>query len=113
VLDLGNGHFVMYAHLQPGSLRVKLGEKVKSGQILALLGNTGNSDAPHLHFQMMDTNSPLGAEGIPYELRTFTQTGVIDDSDAIDAGKSWQPKNPKVVKHEMEFPVDNAVVNFP
>jgi hypothetical protein len=51
VLDLGHGRFALYAHLQPGSLKVKLGDKVKAGQVLARLGNSGNSDAPHLHFQ--------------------------------------------------------------
>jgi hypothetical protein len=69
IFDLGQGRFALYAHLQPGSLRVKLGDKVKAGDALARLGNSGNSDAPHLHFHLMDANSPLGAEGLPYELR--------------------------------------------
>jgi murein DD-endopeptidase len=38
--DLGKGHFALYAHLQPGNLRVKLGDTVKAGQVLALLGNS-------------------------------------------------------------------------
>jgi murein DD-endopeptidase len=66
ILDLGAGRYALYAHLQPGSARVKVGDKVHRGQVLALLGNTGNSDAPHLHFHIADTNSPLGAEGLPY-----------------------------------------------
>ena len=45
-LDLGNGRYAHYAHLQPGSLRVKVGDHVKTGQVLALLGNSGNSDSP-------------------------------------------------------------------
>ena len=63
ILDLGGGNFCMYAHLQPGTLKVKAGENVKRGQVLALLGNSGNSTEPHLHFQVMDSASPLGAEG--------------------------------------------------
>jgi murein DD-endopeptidase len=58
-LDNVFGNYVtpaLYAHLQPGNLRVKLGHTVKAGQLLALLGNSGNSDAPHLHFQLMDAN---------------------------------------------------------
>lgn len=43
------------------------------------LGNSGNSDAPHLHFQLTGGNSPMGSEGIPYELEVFTQLGVLDD----------------------------------
>jgi murein DD-endopeptidase MepM/ murein hydrolase activator NlpD len=81
--------------------------------VLGLLGNSGNSDAPHLHFQLMDANSPLGAEGIPYELATFTQLGVVTDlSEVLDPrGKGWQPEGKPVV-HRQEFPEDNAVVSF-
>ncbi len=92
ILDLGQGRFALYAHLQPGSPRVKLGDKVKAGDVLALLGNSGNSDAPHLHFHLMDANSSLGAERLPYELDTFTQNGVIDDAAVLDSGQAWQPK---------------------
>jgi murein DD-endopeptidase len=114
ILDLGQGRFALYAHLQPGSLRVKLGDKVTTGQVLARLGSSGNSDAPHLHFQLMDANSPLGAEGLPYELETFTQLGELDDPAMLDRGQPWRPqtKTPPVV-HRREFTVDNAVVNFP
>ncbi len=70
-IDLGNGHFAIYGHLQPGSLKVKLGDTVKAGQVLALLGNSGNSDGPHLHFQLTDASSPLASEGIPYEIRNL------------------------------------------
>jgi murein DD-endopeptidase len=90
-LDLGHGRFALYAHLQPGSLRVKVVDNVKAGQALALMGNSGNSDAPHLHFQLTDGNSPMGSEGIPYEFETFTQLGVIDGPDVLDSGKSWPP----------------------
>jgi hypothetical protein len=114
ILDIGKGQFALYAHLQPGSLRVKLGDQVKAGEVLALLGNSGNSDAPHLHLHLMDANSPLGSEGLPYELDTFTEQGVIEDPDMLDTGQAWRPKNDTApVLHRQEFPVDNAVVNFP
>jgi murein DD-endopeptidase len=113
-LDLGNGHFALYAHLQPGSLKVKLGDTVKAGQVLALLGNSGNSDAPHLHFQLMDANSSIGSEGIPYEVETFVQLGVLENSEVLDNGQPWVRKTPAAsVVHHREFPIDNAVVTFP
>jgi murein DD-endopeptidase len=114
-LDLGKGHFALYAHLQPGSLRVKLGDPVKAGQVLALLGNSGNSDAPHLHFQLMDRNSGMAAEGIPYEFESFKELGSVDDQAAVlDAGQPWQPKTQATpVVHRREFPFDKAVVTFP
>jgi murein DD-endopeptidase MepM/ murein hydrolase activator NlpD len=87
-LDLGHGRFALYAHLQPGSLRVKVGDNVKAGQAPAMIGNSGNSDAPHLHFQLTDGNSPMGSEGIPYECETFTQLGVIDGPEVLDNGKA-------------------------
>ena len=114
ILDLGPGRFALYAHLQPGSLKVKLGDKVMAGEALARLGNSGNSDAPHLHFHLMDANSPLGAEGLPYELETFTQLGAIHLLEVLDTGQAWRPQtqSPPIV-HRREFPVDNAVVTFP
>jgi murein DD-endopeptidase MepM/ murein hydrolase activator NlpD len=79
MLDLGRQHFALYAHVQPGSLRVKVGDKVRRGQVLGLLGNSGNSTEPHLHFHVTNANSPLGAEGIPYVIDAFeveTMPGV-------------------------------------
>jgi murein DD-endopeptidase len=113
-IDLGHGRFALYAHLQPGTIRVKVGDSVKAGQLLARLGNSGNSDAPHLHFQLTDANSPLGSEGIPYEFETFSQLGVLDLTEVLDAGQAWQPKTqdrPVVQQHD--FPINNAVVTFP
>lgn len=52
-LDLGHGLRAFYAHLQPGSVRVKTGELVKRGQVLGRLGNSGNSAGPHLHFHVV------------------------------------------------------------
>ena len=81
VVDIGGGRFAFYAHLQPGSLRVKPGDKVVTGQVLALLGNSGNTDAPHLHFHIMDGPSPLKANGLPYAFTRFTGRGVVTGED--------------------------------
>jgi hypothetical protein len=115
IVDLGHGRFALYAHLQPGSLMVKVGDKVSAGQVLARLGNSGNSDGPHLHFQLMDSNSPLASEGIPYEFASFTQLGDVTGQDSeLDAGQPWQPKTQATpVMHRREFPSDKAVVTFP
>ena len=68
----------------------------------------------HLHFHLMDANSPLGAEGLPYELERFTQTGVVEDPAVVDTFQTWRPKAGAVpVVRRREFPVDNAVVDFP
>lgn len=106
VLDLGGGRFAFYAHLQPGSLRVKTGDKVKPGQVLGLVGNSGNSTEPHLHFHISDNSSPLGSEGLPYALPSFEVQGK---------GFGWKPTSPPAPteKRQNEMPVENEVVRFP
>lgn len=114
VLDLGHGRFAVYAHLQPGSIMVRVGDHVRVGQVLALLGNSGNSDAPHLHFHLVNANSPMGAEGIPYELTAFRQMGILGDSKVLDAGEPWRPQvQTTPTLHRREFPSADALVTFP
>lgn len=57
--------FAVYAHLRPGSVAVAAGQAVRAGDVLGRLGHTGNSTAPHLHFQLMDQLDPLVARGVP------------------------------------------------
>ena len=113
ILDLGNGYFAFYAHLQPKSIRVKVGDKVRRGQVLALLGNSGNADAPHLHFHITDGNSPLGAEGVPYVIESFELLGILSSKKLLVEG-GWKPQpvsSPD--RRRLEIPVENAVVRFP
>jgi biotin carboxyl carrier protein len=105
-LDLGGGVYAMYAHLQPGSLRVKLGERVTRGQVIGLVGNTGNSSAPHLHFQLMDRNSPLGSEGLPYALPEY----IVRGKGEADTGKIERFATPQM--YHREIPLENEVVEF-
>jgi hypothetical protein len=115
ILDLGNGHFAQYAHLKPGSIRIKVGERVHAGQVLALLGNSGNSNGPHLHFQVTDGPSFLGSEGVPYVLQSFTVQGVVDPSvKGFGDTRPWSPAdNVKPSQHNLEIPHNDAVVDFP
>jgi len=69
VLDLGGGVYALYAHLQRGSLRVREGDRVRTGQELALCGDSGNSSEPHLHFHLMDRADPNLAQGVPFTWR--------------------------------------------
>jgi hypothetical protein len=86
VVDLGGGRFAFYAHLKPGSLRVEAGDRVGRGRVLGLLGNSGNSTAPHLHFHVMDTPSPLGSDGLPYVFRAFRSEGTVSNGEEVLAG---------------------------
>jgi murein DD-endopeptidase MepM/ murein hydrolase activator NlpD len=105
ILDLGDGIFAFYAHLQPGTLRVKVGDKVKQGQVLGLVGNSGNSTEPHLHFDICDRSSMLGSEGLPYALPWF---------DVQGSGWAWKASESKDAPdpHKLEIPLENQVVRF-
>jgi len=96
ILDLSGGCFAFYAHLQPGSLRVKTGDRVHRGRVLALVGNSGNSTEPHLHFHVADANSPLAGEGLPYTLESF---------DLMNTAGRWETRH-------NELPLQNAHVRF-
>jgi len=113
IVDLGGGNYAFYAHLQPKSIQVKVGDHVRRGQVLALLGNSGNSDAPHLHFHVTDGNSPLGAEGVPYVLEWFEVQGILPSKKLLVEG-GWKPQpSAKTDQRRLEIPIENAVVNFP
>jgi len=59
------GTYALYAHLVPGSVAVRSGQRVRAGEVIGRVGHTGNSTAPHLHFQLMDSADPLRARGVP------------------------------------------------
>ena len=69
------GKYAFYAHMQPGSVRVKPGQQVRTGQVLGLLGNSGNTSFPHLHFSIQDGRSPLSTASLPYVFDRFRFQG--------------------------------------
>ena len=75
VLDIGEGRFAAYAHLQAGSVTVKPGDRVTRGQHVANAGSSGTSGGPHLHFQVTDRPSVVWADGMPYVFNAFELTG--------------------------------------
>jgi len=93
IMECGENIYAFFAHLQNGSIKVRPGEKVKKSQILANVGHSGNSTAPHLHFHIMDNVDLLHAKGVPcvfekYELFQEDQwkpveKGVPSDKDII------------------------------
>lgn len=116
VLGVGGGAFVLYAHMKPGSVRVRPGQRVRRGQVLGLLGNSGNSDGPHLHLQLMDGPSPLASRPLPYVFDRLTARGkvpaglpdeqVLSDRGApIDAAKHGRQRR--------VLPMHKWIVDFP
>ncbi|HEV7920365.1 MAG TPA: M23 family metallopeptidase, partial [Thermoanaerobaculia bacterium] len=79
-LTLKGNQYAFYAHLRPGSIRVKAGQRVRRGQVLAELGNSGNAVGPHLHFHVGDAigESLNENEGLPFVFRSFA---VLNSGD--------------------------------
>jgi murein DD-endopeptidase MepM/ murein hydrolase activator NlpD len=76
LLDIGDGRFVTYAHMIPGSLTVRVGDQVNKGDVLGRLGNSGASSSPHLHLhvsQIFDTQNASGLNGraLPFVFESF------------------------------------------
>jgi murein DD-endopeptidase MepM/ murein hydrolase activator NlpD len=70
ILRCGDVH-AGFAHLTTGSVAVEAGQQVRVGDVLGRVGHTGNSTAPHLHFQLMDGADPLTAHGVPCAFREY------------------------------------------
>jgi hypothetical protein len=118
VLDIGGGNYVLYAHMQPGSVMAKAGAKVKRGDVLGKVGNTGNTQAPHLHLHVMDGPSPLQSNGIPYVFEAFKLTAIdkagtadFDKAEATGSPLTLTPVSPPQILSRV-LPLDLTVVEF-
>ena len=96
-LDLGGGQFAYYMHLQPGSLRVKAGDRVRRGQVLARVGASGDAREPHLHFEVTTSSKLLAGEGVPYLIDQYSSTSTRDGPAEL---------------HTHELPLDKSIVTF-
>ena len=118
ILSLGRGLYALYAHLQPGSVAVNTGDKVKRGQFIGRVGNSGNTSEPHLHLHVMDAPSGLVANGVPYVFDTFQITGIdlagtedFDNAALTGVPVAVTPIDPPT-QHSNELPMDLTVVDW-
>ena len=103
ILKIAANRYVTYAHLQNGSIKVRLHDRVQRGTTLALLGNSGNTTGAHLHMQVTDRNSVLEAEGVPFVFASFTYHGP---------GSEYELDKHPSIPWSNSIPPENAVVEF-
>jgi hypothetical protein len=105
VADIGGGVFAFYAHLKPGSVAVKVGDKLERGQVIGLLGNSGNTSEAHLHFQLMRGQAPLSSDNVPFEIDHFDLQGSMD----IEAVRNVPPAGSRT----NQLPLMNSITSYP
>jgi len=112
VIEIGRGKYATYEHLKPRSIRVKTGESVRRGEVIANLGFTGDSTGPHLHFHVADGIVPLDSEGMPYLFQNFEWIGIYDSLDKFGS-EPWKAIGKNVPAHRKdEYPESKAVIKF-
>ena len=91
VLKLGPRRYAVYAHIQPGTVAVHVGQRVKTGQVLAKLGNSGNTTAPHLHLVITDRPQFISSTSLPFVIDRYTHRGDVTPEDLVAALSAGQP----------------------
>jgi hypothetical protein len=115
ILDIGNNVHAVYAHLIPESFHVSIGDSVKTGDLLGLLGNSGESTGPHLHFHL-ETKSKilLGGQGVPYHFKSFENIARFDDLNALESfflGTKLPISGPRTIRTN-ELPLGAGIIHF-
>jgi murein DD-endopeptidase MepM/ murein hydrolase activator NlpD/predicted DCC family thiol-disulfide oxidoreductase YuxK len=82
VLDHGNSEYTLLAHMKQGSIKVKVGDKLKAGQMIGRCGNSGNSSTPHLHIHLQNTAVPFKGAGLPLQFRNY-----LADKKFVNSGE--------------------------
>ena len=86
VIELDSGHFVLLAHLRQGTLRVREGDRVRTGDPLAQVGNSGNTTMPHLHLQVQTHRNLWDPENRSVPFGFGPEGRVLARNDRVRAG---------------------------
>ena len=111
VLQLGASQFVHYMHLQRGSVSVQQGQRVRRGQVLGRVGNSGNTNGAHLHFNVVDATSTEDSEGIPFAFDLLNVLGATTPKQALLEAPPSRPSSP--VSRRRALPLNGTIINFP
>jgi hypothetical protein len=110
MLEIAPNVYAWYAHLQPGTIPVKVGDQVKTGTPLGKIGNSGPSAGPHLHLSVLDGPDPTSARSLPFVIDKYTLVGYVDfarttDDNLVITGESTQI--------EAAYPLHGSIQDFP
>lgn len=83
VIEVAPGEYLFVAHLRQGSVRVSTGERVTTGRLLGLVGNSGHTTEPHVHLHLQDSPVASEGEGIPF---AFSGYVLIASGQRVDRG---------------------------
>lgn len=78
IIEYDTNVYAALCHLQKGSIQVTVGQEVKKGDIIGRVGHSGNSFAPHLHFQLMDSCDIATSNGLPC---AFEEYEIFQDGE--------------------------------
>jgi murein DD-endopeptidase MepM/ murein hydrolase activator NlpD len=110
MLEIAPKVYAVYGHLQPGSLRVKVGNAVKVGAPLAKIGNTGPSLGPHLHFGLLNRPDMFTGRSLPFVIDSYTFAGTVD----LAAAKGdTLPITPNLKQVRSVYPLHGSIQKFP
>ena len=109
ILEIGPRLYAIYAHLKPASLRVAKGQRVTRGQVIGLVGNSGNSGLPHLHFQLSEGPN-VTSEGLPYTHDTFEVLGRCQMTGPTPAEQTCARVPAEI--HRGEIPLQGMMIRF-
>lgn len=112
IIRAGDGTFVHYAHLQRNSVAIKTGELVRRGQVIGRLGNSGNTNGAHLHFNITDGPEPGAMQGIPFVFDTVESLGITTGDIAVGAESAASQTRGSSTTQQRILPLDGAVVRF-
>jgi hypothetical protein len=114
VVHLNDGRYATYAHLRAGSVRVRRGDRVRAGQVLGRVGNSGQSGGAHLHFQLADGPSPIASNGLPFTFKRFARVGTVNNIEQFLTGTANADVQPATssVQRLRQLPLQGDVLRF-
>lgn len=95
IIKHNDGNYTLYAHLYEGSIKVKSGDAVKQGQVIAKMGSSGNSTGPHLHFEVREGSNAYKFAADPlYYINPEKPREIISGDELVKWINSWEGHSP-------------------